>query len=372
MADPFNCYESKELLSFVEKNPTDGSFFADYLFPTENTVITDADLIKLARYTKNIVCAAPYTDICGPSASIRPQQNASEIGVFTPPMVNMDSPVEVCDAEEYRVDPVTGEANLVYADRMASVVSAATNNLVDRLRALKWVSAARIVVNGAYTISGENTPTQLIDFKRDPRLTLDLVASGGDTWDLSTTRPDHLIEQITSVMTEYNAGAGPFDVVFSPTAWKWYALHMEAMKVARGFQDPLDTRTNAIQAYAYVQYKGADASGQFRFWVINQKLCENGVEFDALPDGGIAILNRAAFNGRPVFATIKRVDGSIERTQVLLRDVINMNCDTRHINAKSRPMWIPNNINASAYIKVVDPALPLNPICYDGCVNLVQ
>lgn len=367
-----NCYESHEIVSMVNKEALPTDFFLNYAFPVENTMVTDADKVVLNRYTEAKACMAPYTDPCGPGCALKRPETAADLSEIAPPTIKLNDTVTVCDVEERRIDPKTGMFVRNHADRMAAEVAEKSANMrnaiIERLR----FDAAQLLHNGAYTIEGDKVKTTLLDFKRDERLTLDLVADGGDTWDQPMTDPQELFEAITEVMLCYGV-SGQFDVIFSPTAWKWYKLHEELDRRDFNYSNGNSREISAdmnVMPYGDVQPKGSD--GSFRYWLVNQKYKDISVDgegnevvqmLDMIPDGSILIVQREAFMGRRIFGGIKRVDGSTMMQSIWYRDMIDDECEVRKLQAWSRPLLVPGNVNASACIQVVDPDLDLADLC---------
>jgi hypothetical protein len=165
-------------------------------------------------------------------------------------------------------------------------------------------------------------------------------------------------------MTEYGAGSGTFDVIMTPSAWKWLQKHIDAERIVFGGSGrTLNRISTDLASFQYARYLGD--YGEFRFWLVNQTACEGGVDSPLLPDGSIGIVNAATFNGFRVFGAIKRADGTQERTTAWFSDFYNEKCETRELHLRSRPMLVPANVNASAWYQVVDPAAAEEPICYN-------
>lgn len=359
-----NCYESREVVAMVQKVPGPSDLFYNLMFPAANTRVTDADKIAIRSYTKGKVCAAPYSNPCGPGVALKRPVNAAEIGEFSPPMIHLVDNVVPCDAEEYRIDPMTGEFVATYEDRFAQAMQDVAVFHRDSLRERLNLTAAQVLRNGAYTVSGDDVATTIINFNRDARLTTDLVATAGDVWNNQLSRPFDLLETLTGVMTEYGAGNGTFDVILTPAAWRWLQKHIDAERIVfGGMARTLNRVTTDLAAFQYSRYLGD--YGEFRFWLVNQSACVNGVDTPLLPDGSIAMINASAFNGNRVFGAIKKADGTQERTTAWFRDFYNEKCETRELHLRSRPLLVPSNVNGSAWVQVVNPLAADTPICYN-------
>lgn len=361
-----NCYESHEIVSMVNKERLPTDFFLNYAFPSANTIITDADKVVLTRYTESQPCMAPYTDPCGPGVALKRPETAADLSEIAPPTIKLKDVVTTCDGEERRIDPKTGLFIRNHADRMAAEVAekSATmrNAIIERMR----YTAAQILHNGSYTISGDDVKTTILDFKRDPKLTLDLVADAGDTWNLPTTDPLDLFEAISEVMMCYGI-SGLIDIIHTPASWAWYKKHEELDRRDFNYGGGRELSANTgVETFNYVQFKGSD--GSFRHWVVNQKAYIENADgnkemVDMIPNGSILMVQQQAFAGKPVFGGIKRVDGTTVMQSVWYKDKIDEDCEVRKLQAWSRPMLIPGNVNASACIQVVDPALDTTDLC---------
>lgn len=362
-----NCYENHEVVSMVNKEALPTDFFLNYGFPSDNTIVTAADKVVLTRFTEGQACMAPYTDPCGPGVALKRPETAADLSEIAPPTIKLKEAIDVCAAEERRIDPKTGQFISTHADRMAAEVAdrgaMMRNAIVERLR----YTAAQLMHNGGYTISGDGVKTVVLDFKRDERLSIDLVATAGDTWDLPTTDPLDLFEAISEVMICYGI-SGLIDIIHTPASWAWYKKHEELDRRDFNYGGGRELNANtAVEAFNYVQFKGSD--GSFRHWVVNQKAYVENPDtgekemVDMIPNGSILMVQPQAFGGRQVYGGIKRVDGSTMMQSVWYKDVIDDDCEVRKLQAWSRPMLIPTNVNASACIQVVDPAIDCADLC---------
>lgn len=358
-----NCYENTEVIGMVNKQSLPTDFFLDYAFPSSNTRVTDADKVEITRYTEAQPCMAPYTDPCGPGVALKRPPTAGDISRYAPPTIKLDETITPCEADERRVDPKTGEFIESYSDRMDMEVAEKgammRNAVIERLR----FTAAQVIQNGGYIIEGENVESTMIDFKRDPKLMLDIVAGGGETWDLAAADPDALLEAITEVMLCYGI-SGTFDVIYTPAAWAWRKKHVDLDRRDFNYASSNDTVLNTgASVFNYAQFKGT-SGGAFNHWLVNQKIKqEDGTLGDMLPNGSIAIVQRAAFLGQRVYGGIRRPDGSTIMQPIWFRDRVDDECDVRKLHLHSRPMLIPGNVNASAWIRVVDPTVPMTDLC---------
>lgn len=365
-----NCYENHEIVSMVNKETLPTDFFLNYGFPSTNTIVTDADKVVLNRYTEAQACMAPYTDPCGPGVALKRPDTAADLSEIAPPTIKLKDTVTVCDGEDRRIDPKTGGFISTHASRMAADVAekSATmrNAIIERMR----YTAAQVMHNGGYTIEGDQVKTAILDFKRDDKLTLDLVATGGDTWNLPTTDPLDVFEQISEVMICYGI-SGLIDIIHTPASWAWYKKHEELDRRDFNYGGGRELNGNpSVEAFGYVQFKGND--GTFRHWLVNQKSKQVVVDaagnettqmVDMIPNGSILLVQRESFGGRQVFGGIKRVDGSTMMQSVWYKDKIDDDCEVRKLQAWSRPLLVPSNINASAFVQVVDPTIPVTDMC---------
>ena len=253
-----SCYETTEVIAMVGKETLPSDFFLEYAFPMVNGRITTADKVVVGSYTEGKACMAPYTDPCGPGVALKRPETAAELNEYAPPSIKLKETITPCEADSRRIDPKTSEYVNTYKSRMDRAVAEKgtimRNAILERMR----YTAAQVLHSGGYTIDGDNVETTQISFNRDPKLQLDLVATAGDTWDLNTTNPDSLLEVITEVMICYGV-SGIYDVIYSPTAWKWRQKHIELDRRDFNYGSQNDTILDtSIKAFNYSQYTRAN------------------------------------------------------------------------------------------------------------------
>lgn len=233
-------------------------------------------------------------------------------------------------------------------EREQANLAAEMTDQIDILnRRLEWM-AAQALLGGKVTISGEGFPTVVVDFGRDPALTVAL--SAGQQWTPAnvaalTATPTQNIEDWQHIILK-KSGAKVTDIVFSTSAWTGFL----ADPLAKGaIQYPtLAQSGNIINPGAQIEqgavYKGK--WGQYDLWVYNDwYVDDNGVEQPMLPDGDI-IMSGPMMMGTRAFGMIMDPAFNYEPMPYAPKTWVENDPGQRFIMMQSSPIVIPSRVNA--------------------------
>ena len=213
-------------------------------------------------------------------------------------------------------------------------------------RRLEWM-AAQALLNGTVTITGEGFPTVVVDFGRDPTLTVALTS--GALWSAAniaagTATPSQNVEQWGHVMLKKSGGVGT-DLVFSTTAWNNFLLDPV---VKQGIWYPGSGQGNTIQIGAQIQrgaqYKGH--WGQYELWVYNDwYVDDNNIEQPMIPDGTMLICGPDLLGTR-AFGQILDPAFNYAPMPYAPKTWVENDPAQRFIMMQSSPIVIPSRVNA--------------------------
>ncbi len=221
-------------------------------------------------------------------------------------------------------------------------------DMIDVLdRRLEWM-AAQALQNGTVTISGEGFPSVLVDFGRDPTLTVAL--SGGALWSpanitAGTATPSQNIEDWGHNMLKKSGGVAT-DLIFTTTAWNMFLLD-PVVKTAIWY--PGSGQGNTISLGAQIQrgaqYKGH--WGQYDLWVYNDwYVDDNNIEQPMVPDGNM-IMSGADLMGTRAFGQILDPAFNYQRLPYAPKTWVENDPPQRMLMMQSAPIVIPSRVNAS-------------------------
>jgi hypothetical protein len=230
---------------------------------------------------------------------------------------------------------------------MANLEAEMTDQIDILNRRLEWM-AAQALLGGAVTIEGEGFETVVVDFGRDPALTVAL--NGGQQWTpanvvAGTATPTANIEAWQHIILK-KSGAKVTDIVFSTSAWTGFL----ADPLAKGaIQYPnLAQSGNVINPGAQIEqgavYKGK--WGQYDLWVYNDWFVDdNNVEQPMLPDGDI-ILSGPNLMGTRAFGQIMDPAFNYEALPYAPKTWVEQDPAQRLLLMQSSPIVIPSRVNA--------------------------
>lgn len=224
-------------------------------------------------------------------------------------------------------------------------------------RRLEWMGASALST-GTVTIKGEGFPTTVVDFGRDPALTVAL--SGSDKWPTSlaasetNTKPSDDIE-IWQTLVLQKSGAAPTDLVFTNKSWRAFRLDTTIKDNAIVFP-ALSPFGNQIDAGPRIEkgavYKGR--WGQFDLWLYNDWFIDpdTGVETPMLADGSV-IMSGADLMGTRAFGAILDPEFNYGPMAYAPKSWTQKDPAQRFLMMQSSPIVIPSRVNAALCATVV-------------------
>ena len=355
---PNLAYDTVGLIQVVPnlKRPT--TFLLDKFFP--NIVLSDTEFVAIdVDVGKRRM--APFVSPLVEGKLV--EQRRIQTNIFKPPYIkdkrapDLRRPVRRMIGER-----IGGE--LTGADREMANLNAEMEDQVDILtRRLEWMAACALTT-GTVTVSGDGFPTQLIDFGRDPTLTLALtgaqqwlpanVVTGNDV--PGTATPAANIETWQHNVLRAS-GAAMTDIIFSTSAWTSFLL--DPMIRAAIYYPKLGDYGNQINNGPGIGrgavYKGK--WGQYDLWLYNEwAVDENNYERPLIPDGMI-IITGADMMGTRAFAQIIDPQFNYAALPFAPKTWVAEDPAQRFLMMQSAPIVIPSRVNAAMAIQVCPAVL---------------
>jgi hypothetical protein len=237
-------------------------------------------------------------------------------------------------------------------ERAAANIAAEMTDQIDLLdRRLEWM-AAQALMTGTVLIEGDGFPSALVDFGRDPTLTIAL--SGSSTWDQPNGTPTHDIEVWQRLILK-KSGAQVTDLIFTTSPWEYFIAD-ERVKAAVYFPK-LSDFGNALDPGAQITtgavYKGR--WGQYSLWVYNDwYVDDNDVEQPMLPDG-VVIMAGPDLMGTRAFGQIIDPKFNYQALPYAPKMWIADDPPQRFLMMQSAPIVIPSRVNAALCATVCAP-----------------
>lgn len=229
-------------------------------------------------------------------------------------------------------------------------------------RRLEWM-AAQALTTGTVTISGDGYETVVVDFGRDPSLTVALT--GTSTWTVGnvlnaagtgpgTASPSTNIDAWQRQILKMS-GAKVTDIVFTTSAWEGFKLD-PAVKGAIIFP-ALNPMGNIINPGAQIEQGAVYMGhwGQYDLWVYNDwYVNDQNVETPMLTDGTVVMCGPNLLGTR-AFGMIKDPYFNYKAMPYAPKTWVENDPAQRLLLMQSSPIIIPSRVNASFAATVCAP-----------------
>lgn len=210
----------------------------------------------------------------------------------------------------------------------------------------EWL-AAKALIDGAVTLSGEDYPTTTVDFQRHATLTVTLA--GAALWTAGTATP---ITDIMNARINANnrSGAVIRRVVFGGTAWDNFTQRVDLKalmdKNYGGLNVNIQRQADGFEGQEYMgTYGGVFGGGTIDIWVDRSKYVdENGAEQFFLPQ--TTVVGFSDVEGVRCFGAIKDMSAlrAMERFPKMWQQP---DPSAEFLMTQSAPLMVPKKPNAS-------------------------
>lgn len=218
----------------------------------------------------------------------------------------------------------------------------------------EWL-AARAIVDGKVTISGEDYPSTLVDFRRDAGLTS--VLAGAAKWDVSTGDPIASLKVMRNAANDLS-GVRIKKYIFGSNAWDLFTQRVnlkEMMNVQYGGQETRVTLINdGYRGQEFMgRIQGLDGAGQMDLWVDSSNFIdpEDGATKLFL-DTNTVVGVEESVEGVRCFGAIQDHSAGFRPLDFFFKNYFNDNPSLEYLLSQSAPLMVPKNPNATFSLKV--------------------
>ncbi|MBB4863346.1 hypothetical protein HNP46_002193 [Pseudomonas nitritireducens] len=253
-----------------------------------------------------------------------------------------------------------GGGGMTGAEREMANVAFEMSDQIDMLdRRLEWM-AASAMLTGKVVVQGEGFPTEVVDFGRDPQLTVALA--GNKQWGVAAnfnaagrdTVPVACIEEWQTLLLQLS-GAQATDLVFTTSSWLAFA---NDEKVFGAVYFPKQSEVGELQIGSTI-VRGAAFKGrwgQYNLWLYNDwYIDDNGVERPMLPDGSM-IMSGPEMLGTRAFGQILDPAFNYQALPYAPKTWLENDPAQRILLMQSSPLVIPSRVNACLAATVCTPS----------------
>ena len=342
-------FDTNVLIQVVPNLKRSTNFLLDRFFP--NIVTSDSEFVSIdVDVGKRRI--APFVSPLVEGKLV--EQRRMQTNTFKPAYIkdkrapDLRKPVRRMIGERIGGD-MTG------AEREMANLELEMSDQVDILtRRLEWMAASALAT-GTVTISGDGFPTVVVDFGRDPTLTV--AKSGGAQWTLAnviagTASPSGDIEAWQRQILK-KSGATVTDIVFTTSAWEGFIA--DPLLKGAIYYPKLGESGNIIDPGARIErgavYKGQ--WGQYSLWIYNEWYVDSGTEggqvdkeYPMLTDGTV-VIGGPDMMGTRAFGQILDPAFNYEALPFAPKTWVEEDPAQRYLMMQSSPIVIPSRVNAS-------------------------
>jgi Phage major capsid protein E len=253
--------------------------------------------------------------------------------------------------------------SLTGADREMANLEAEMTDQIDILtRRLEWM-AANALASGTVTVIGDGFPTVVVDFGRDPTLTVALT--GTAQWTeaniaAGNSSPTGYIEAWQRNILK-KSGAKVTDIIFTTTSWLGFIIDPLLKGVI--YYPQLGTTPSVIDVGPMIEtgavFKGI--WGGYRLWMYNEWYVDSGTEggtldkeYPMLTDGTV-IMTGPDLMGTRAFGVILDPAFNYANLPFAPKTWVSEDPAQRFLMMQSSPLVIPSRVNASLGATVAAP-----------------
>jgi hypothetical protein len=231
--------------------------------------------------------------------------------------------------------------------RMEAAVNRSLRNQLENLTRREEVMATEALLSGRVTVSGEDYPTQVVDFKRDATLTIALT--GTAKWDDVTAPALDQLEDWAGLIQE-KSGAVARTVIMDPKAWRLFRNNNQVkgqLEIRRGTNASISTDP-MVRGQGSEKARYVGSIGDFDFYVYNDVyIADNGTLTNLLPDNTVLLVSRNQLEGTRCYGMIMDEKAGFKAQRYFSKSWLEEDPAVRWILMQSAPLVVPYRPNAS-------------------------
>lgn len=216
----------------------------------------------------------------------------------------------------------------------------------------EWL-AARAIIDGEVTISGEDYPTKTVNFRRHSSLSV--LLAGAARWTQSGSDP---MADIKSAKLNANSrsGARITKLIFGATAWNLFTTRVDIKEYMNrnygGYNADLSRLLDGYEGQEFVGFlEGSNGGGRMEVWIDTSKYVDASGNEQFFLDQGTVVGVGSNVEGVRCFGAIMDFDAlrALERFPKMWRE---NDPSVEYLMTQSAPLMVPRRPNATFKIKV--------------------
>lgn len=343
-------YDTTTLLSVMEQQKVLTPFWLNF-FPTQINFETED--IAFDRVNTDYRKLAPFV---APNVQGRVQSHSGyDTVAFKPAYVKPKDAIDPNMVIPRRAGEALGSGSLSLSQRRDAVIAEVLRQHRTQLTNRNEWLAARALIDGTVTLTGEDYPTVTIDFRRDASLSYTLA--GAARWSETTATP---LADIKAARINANerSGARITTVIFGGTAWEHFAARVDLKEfMNRNYGGNEGSRISLMSdGYTGQEFMGViqgnDGAGRIEAWVDTSKYVDSTGTEQYFLDQKTVVGVSAMSEGVRCFGAIKDIDAGLRPLEVFTKMWRNEDPSVEYILSQSAPLMVPKRPNATFKIKV--------------------
>jgi hypothetical protein len=219
---------------------------------------------------------------------------------------------------------------------------------LENLTRREEVMASEALRTGKITVEGDNYPTVVVDFGRDPELTVALA--GSSRWGEATINPlDDLEDWVATVQEK--SGAVARTVIMDTKAWRLFKSNEKIEKLLdiRRLRDDAGINLGPIafgQGNELARYVGS--IGDLDFWIYNDRYVDEQDQTQKLlPDYTVLLGSISQLEGTRCYGSILDEKANYRAQRYFSKSWLEEDPAVRWLLLQSAPLLVPYRPNAS-------------------------
>lgn len=232
--------------------------------------------------------------------------------------------------------------------RLEANINRTLSKQLENLTRREEVMASEALRTGKITVTGDNYPTVVVDFQRDPSLTVALA--GGSRWgEVGVNALDNLEDWVARIQEK--SGAVGRTVIMDALAWRVFKADAKVEKLLdiRRLRDSADLALGPIafgQGNDLARYVGT--IGDLDFWVYNDRYVDdNDVMQKLLPDYTVLLGSPSQLDGTRCYGAIQDEKAGFRAQRFFSKSWLEEDPAVRWLLLQSAPLLVPYRPNAS-------------------------
>ncbi len=228
------------------------------------------------------------------------------------------------------------------ADRARLLLARDLEDQIDMINRRLEVMAGEALRSGQITVSGDNYPTQVVDYGRNAGQTV--VLGAGSKWNDAGVNPlDDLQDWSDTVLQA--VGSAPLDVVMTVDVWKVFRTNAnvkDRLDLRKASQGEIDLGAQQVEGGVF---RGSiDGFNIFTYasWYVDPA---TGLEVPILPAATVMLIG--ATEGVRAFGAIRDELAGYQATPFFSKSWIENDPPVRYLMTQSAPLVVPSRVNAT-------------------------